>query len=106
MQLLNCSDTWALVGGMVSHLRCFRENISKRALFTANVVVVLSDMMTIKSFNALYVLVTSQRDTDSCDIKCTWHTVYHFSMRLLVVTRYQHFVEKVSEQHGETLMRR
>jgi hypothetical protein len=64
----------ALVGGMVSHLRCFRENISKRAVFTANVVVVLSDMMTTKSFNALYVLVTdgsryfAQRNKRICRI--------------------------------------
>jgi hypothetical protein len=43
---------------MASYWLCFRENISKRALFTANVVVVLSNMMTTHNFNALYALYT------------------------------------------------
>jgi hypothetical protein len=59
---------------MASYWLCFRENISKRALFTANVVVVLSNMMTTHNFNALYVLVTdgsryfAQRNKRICRI--------------------------------------
>ena len=40
-----CSIKAALVGGMASYCRCFWANISKRALFTESVVVVLSYMM-------------------------------------------------------------